>query len=284
MNKKLCVFLLIALFVLTGCKNKDSKNNNQEKIEAELEYIDTKIFSLSDKLNNLYSKNYELISKKIEIKKEDENSNSEGSEEGKNGGEESSNKEEETSSMEMDKTSILDSKNDESEIDWKDIKIEIEGINSLWSIISIDLKSEKVADNDIEEFNSALNETMLSIKDENKAETLKNVTKLYSFIPTFMNYISKKDYKTEIKKVKVELLRAYTEASLDNWDSVPMYITNAQNAFFNMQKDTKDIEEQRFKIDKVERLIQNLDNSSKVKELQVFLVHYKTVIENINTI
>ena len=63
--------------------------------------------------------------------------------------------------MEMKNTTILDISEDE--IDWENIKMEIEIINNIWSVISIDLKNEKVADNEIEDFNNSLNQTIISI-------------------------------------------------------------------------------------------------------------------------
>lgn len=255
--------------------------NTEEKIEAELSHIESKIFSLADKLNNIYSKNYELSSKEIKIN-EEKSKSSEGKKE--ESSEENEDNEKKANSTEISKTTILNTKTDEEEIEWQDIKTEIESISSLWSIISIDLKNKKVADNEIEEFNNNLNQTMLSIKNESKEETLKNITNLYSIIPIFISYTSQNENKATIKNVKLEVLKAYNEANLENWDAVSAHITNAENIFFNLQRSNEEIEKQRFKIDKIERLLQNLANSISVKDLQVFLVHYKTLIENIDTI
>ena len=99
-----------------------------------------------------------------------------------------------------------------------------------------------------------------------------------------MNYIYTDNIERSIGKTKAELVKSYVSASLKDWDNALLHATNAQNIFFEISnnKDGKDNKE--FKIEKVERLIQNLNNSAKLKDLQLFLVHYKTLIENIDTL
>ena len=281
MRKKLCIFLIIILFLLTGCKAKES-DKKTKKLEAELDYISTKIFNLANKLNNVSFRNYEITSKETEIKNEEsESASSDGGEEATGGSSEEKNGKNPTI-IEMKNTTILDISEDE--IDWENIKMEIEIINNIWSVISIDLKNEKVADNEIEDFNNSLNQTIISIKNEDMEGSLKNLRNLYSIIPTFMNYIYTDNIERSIGKTKAELVKSYVSASLKDWDNALLHATNAQNIFFEISnnKDGKDNKE--FKIEKVERLIQNLNNSAKLKDLQLFLVHYKTLIENIDTL
>lgn len=284
MRKKLCIFLLITMLVLSGCSNKDSDNN--EKIEAEIEYIDKKIFSLADKLNNVSSRDYEITSKETEMKKEESSSSGGGEETQGKQSSEGAEKEEEgksVSTTEIKETSILESKSDESEIDWQNMKIEIENINNVWNVISIDLKNEKIADNEIEEFNDILNQTIISIKNENKDTSLKNIAQLYSFIPTFMNYTSMETNKKIVKTTKSELIKAYSEASLENWENVSTHIVNAQNTFFSISNNNQKGNNE-FKIEKAEHLMQNLNSSVSLKDLQVFMLHYKSLIQNLDTI
>lgn len=266
--------------MLSGCKQKESENK-QEKLENELEYISAKIFNLADKLNNVSFENYEIISKEIEIKEESVASGSEASSSSssKEGGEE----EKKAETIELKEKNLLDN-NPKEDIDWKNIKKEIEEINNIWTVVSIDLKNEKVADNDIDEFNNSLNQTIISIKNENREETLNNITNLYSSIPIFTNYIYTENISKVINNVKFEVLKAYTSASVENWDNVSEHISKAQNSFFDILIDKNSKENQKFKIDKIERLIQNLADSAELKDIEVFLLNYKILMENINTL
>jgi len=275
LKKKICVFLMLTLLVLSGCKQKDSENSKQ-KLENELEYISQKIFNLADKLNNVVSENYEISSKEIEVKEESEgsetSSNSGSKEEGKEG------KKAET--IELEGKSLLDN-NSKEDVDWKYMKQEIETINNIWSTISIDLKNEKVADNVIQSFNAVLNQTILSIKDENKKESLNNIMQMYSFIPIFSREISLENTKKIMEDIKLELIKSYVSASNEDWNSVAMYVTSAQTYFYKIS-DNNENQNNNFKIDKINSLFQTLQNSIELQDFQVFLLQYKTLIENIN--
>lgn len=267
--------------MLSGCKQKESESK-KEKLENELEYISAKIFNLADKLNNVSFENYEITSKEVEIKEEGENSSSKTSS-SNSGSEEGGKEEKKVETIELEEKNLLDN-NPEEDIDWKSIKKEIEDINNIWTVVSIDLKNEKVADNDIDEFNNSLNQTIISIKTENREETLNNITNLYSSIPIFTNYIYTENIIKVMTNVKSELLKAYRSASIGNWDNVSEEISKAQSDFFDISIDKNMTENKKFKIDKVERLIQNLSNSAELKDIEVFLLNYKVLIENINTL
>ena len=279
MKKIIYVLLIVLIFLLTGCSNK-SNNDNQEKLISELDYFSTKIFDLSSEINNISLEEYTLIPKEIEINEESDSSSSSGSENSSNisqGGQES----ETITSTNMQDNSIL---NSNEEIDWDKIKSDVEIINDNWINVSIDLKDNNVADNKITEFDKTLNKMIIAIKDENKEDTLKNVSELYSYIPAFMENISGAEYNKIIKETKSELLKAYVDVSNNNWTSVENYITIADNRFNDIWTDKQKIKGKEYKIEKVQLIIQKLSNSVKEQEQQLFFLDYKSLLENINTL
>lgn len=280
MKKNVLIFLIIILLSLTGCGQK--KNNSKEKIEKELEYMSTQIFDLGNALNNITLDNYELVPKKIEISQENNGSDSSKSE-GSSGSSQGGEKSEVIASTEMKNSSILGEDIQNPKIEWDKIKTEIELVNNTWTIVSLDLKNEKIADKDILEFNEILNKAIISIKNENKEETLENISKLYGYIPGFMSDIEGNNYNIIVKKTKNELLKAYTDVSKNNWDFVYNYINNAENFFNDIFAEEEEIKNKEFKIKKVQNLIQILKESVETKDIEVFLIHYKLLIENINT-
>lgn len=280
MKRRIIVSLILVLFFLSGCNNKNT--DNKGKIETELDYISTKIFDLANVLNNISLESYELVPRKIEISEDNggsSSSESEGSSGSSQGGEES----EIISSTEMKSSSILDKDMEDSDIKWDEIKTKLELINNSWAIISLDLKEEKVADKDILAFNALLNKTIISVNNENKEETLENISNLYSYIPGFMVDIQGKNYNIIMKKTKNELLKAYVDVSKEKWESVYNYVNNAQNHFNTMLDNREEIKNKEFKITKIQNLIQILKESVEAKDTKVFLLHYKLLIENMNT-
>lgn len=280
MKRRIIVSLILVLFFLSGCNNKNT--DNKGKIETELDYISTKIFDLANVLNNISLESYELVPRKIEISEDNggsSSSESEGSSGSSQGGEES----EIISSTEMKSSSILDKDMEDSDIKWDEIKTKLELINNSWAIISLDLKEEKVADKDILAFNALLNKTIISVNNENKEETLENISNLYSYIPGFMVDIQGKNYNIIMKKTKNELLKAYVDVAKEKWESVYNYVNNAQNHFNTMLDNREEIKNKEFKITKIQNLIQILKESVEAKDTKVFLLHYKLLIENMNT-
>lgn len=280
MKKNVLIFLIVILLSLTGCGQK--KNNSKEKIATELEYMSTQIFDLANALNNITLDNYEIVPKKIEINQENNGSDSSKSE-GSSGSSQGGEKSEVISSTEMKNSSILEKDIQNAEIEWDKIKTEIELVNNTWTIVSLDLKNKKIADKDILEFNEILNKAIISIKNENKEATLENISKLYEYIPGFMSDIEGNNYNIIVKKTKNELLKAYTDVSKNNWDFVYNYINNAENYFNDIFDEAEEIKNKEFKIKKVQNLIQILKESIETKDIAVFLIHYKLLIENINT-
>lgn len=269
---------------MTGCKNQETKDNN-EKMAVELKYMSGKIFSLSDKINNISSSNYKLVDKELEIKNQEESSgkDSEGEEGSKEGSQEDKNSENPTV-FDIQKTTILDNEIEDTEIEWKSIKEEIELINNIWNIVSIDLSNAKVADNDIQNFNNVLNEVIISVKNEDSKKSLENISNLYSIIPTFTSYIMTENTSKIVISTKTELLKACSLVMADDWDNAKIHVNNAQNIFLEISKESQKIGNKEYKIDKVQRLLKNLEDAIKLNDKQIFLLHYKVLVENIDEI
>lgn len=264
------VLLLVIGITLTGCGKKEESQN--EKIKIELDYLATEIFTLSNLLNDFPS-NIELLPKEVEIKSKESNSGESNKNEG-----ESEKEEEPIPSVELSNASVL---NSEKEIDWKKAKTDIEEINSIWSIINIDLKNVKVADNDLQEFNDTLNLTIISIKNEDQTTSIDNICKLYSFIPTFYEYMPVDTKSKAIMRSKNELLKACNSVNKNDWKNVEQYIINAENEYLELNNQDSGNNDKNFNGNKVETLMKNLRNTTTLEDKELFFIHYKNIIENI---
>ncbi len=187
-NKFIKIMLYIVIFSmlilsLTGCdKSKDNKEL-QEKIDAELSYLDTKIVAILNKLNGISYENYIVKADEISTKSQNEESSS--SSQGSNssqssskeksseeGGESSSSSEgasSGSSSSEQDskkesKTSVKYSMEGNEILlhdrtpDWNTVKAEIEKLYSSWSTVMLDLYKVNINNQDILSFNTALDD------------------------------------------------------------------------------------------------------------------------------
>ena len=216
----LCIIILL---FLTGCSNETTNEDTKLKTMQELEYLDSQIVGIVNKLNNISMQNYAISSEEVNLGEENSsgtsssqsgNEASGGSGSGSSSGEQKQSSSQSGGGEETQKSNITTTQmepktvleTDENNVDWKSIKSQIETINEAWGVVIIDLSSLNVDNNDILGFSSALDETILSIKDENKSDTLINIAKLYSYIPKFEQNISTNQSTQNIKKVKSNII------------------------------------------------------------------------------
>lgn len=299
MKKRILIFLfVVVLFCLTGCNNKPTVEDERSKMDEELDYLDSKIVSIMNKLNNITLENYTITSEEISLGEEGGTSGEKSSnEEETTQGSESETQEKQSSSQskqstEQEKSNItitqMEAKTvletDENNVDWKQIKNEIEIINEAWAVIIIDLSNLNAESDDILNFSSTLDKCIISIKDENKSDSLKNVANLYSIIPKFEKQISNENSIQNIKQVKSYIINAYAFAEEENWIEIEKNISEAENVFKNLTTDIEYMENKEYKVNKTYVLMKELQNSLQYKDKKVFYIKYKNLLENINTL
>ncbi len=288
--------ILICLFGLTGCQ--DSSNDDiNEKVSQELDYLDSKIVGILNQLNNITLQNYSITTEEISLGEESGAESSSGGEDSSSSGNSSGEEQDQPSSQEeasngsessdistsqMQASPTMDT--DQSNIDWNEIKNEIEIINNAWSVILLDLSSLDVDSTQILNFSSTLNDSILSIKEENKETTLTNVAKLYSFIPIYENAISASDSTKNIKQTKSYLLNAYSLVEADDWTGVETNISECEKTYSNIINDIEYVEDKEYKINRTYVLINELKNSLSYKDKSLFYVKYKNLLESINSL
>lgn len=293
MKKRIVIFLLVLVLIcLTGCNNEPTNDDIKLKVEEELNYLDSKIVSIMNKLNNITLENYTITSEEISLGEENGSSGEKSTQ-----GSESETQEKESSSQskqstEQEKSNItitqMEAKTvletDENNVDWKQIKNEIEIINEAWSAIIIDLSNFNVESSDILDFSSILNKCIISIKDENKLDSLKNTANLYSVIPKFEKQILNDNSIQNIKQVKSYIINAYAFAEEENWTEIEKNILEAENVFKNLTNDIEYIKNREYKVNKAYILLKELQNSLEYKDKKVFYIKYKNLLENINVL
>lgn len=296
-----CILSMTILLFFTGCSNETTKDDIKLKTVQELEYLDSQIIAIVNKLNNISMQNYAISSEKVSLGEESSsgtsssqsgNEASGGSGSGSSGGEQKESSSQSGSGEEAQKSNItttqmepktvLDS--DENEIDWKSIKSQIETINEAWGVVVIDLTNSNVDNNNILGFSSALDESILSIKDENKANTLTNIATLYSYIPKFEENLSTNQSTQNIKQVKSNIIKAYSLLEQDDWIGIGTNMAECENIFKSLLNDMEYIQDKEYKVNRTYVLIKELQNSLVYKDKKLFLVKYKNLMESINTL
>lgn len=290
---------IINLIILTGCSSeRKSVDENKDKVIQELEYLDGQIISILNKLNNITLENYTVMSEEVSLEEsssssgnnkssgsEEKSSQNSGTEQNQSSSEEQSSKSEgkyNITSSQMKPKTVLES--DQNQINWSSIKSEIEKISNSWGVILLDLSNFNIDSNYVLGFSSTLDSCILSIKDENKADSLTNLAKLYSFIPIYEASISAPNSVQNIKQVKSYIINSYVAVEQDNWNNVEFNMSECEKTYRNIINDIEYVKDKEVKVNRTYVLIKELQNSSLQKDKKLFYIKYKNLIESINTL
>lgn len=201
------VIIISIISIVYSYSNKTNEGDVYEKIEQEIAYVDRKILELMKGLNNLDAEY--LITNSV-----------------KNSTGESSNSSENNTTISTKETeSVL--LRDRNDIDWTYIQSELEKIINSWSVITIDLKSININNDNILDFNRNADTALKYIQAKDKANSLINLANLYSLIPEYKSEYSNNSKKIEIAYIKSDILSSYALLESGQWDRIYAFLSDA---------------------------------------------------------
>ena len=303
----LIIIIIITLLCLTLFKNKDENNMLAEKVRDQLNYLDLEVIGLLNSLNNITIENYKISTKEVNLGNSNsnpsitsdgqENSDNKSENEGASGGKGSSseasgntNSSSTTSATtngaeEKIKVTELISKNiigDSKKINWQLITSRVENLYSIWSTIAIDLKELNVPMDKIDNFNVALNELTLKIKEQNKEESIQELVDMYEFIlnyyNSFDNNLSTNDKR--LKEIKYNIIIAYENVEIEKWDLAKTYVSEAKKKNDEILNNLEQTNE--FSIKKINITLNQIQSALETKDKDIFYINYRNLIEEIN--
>ena len=296
-DKKWLKYLIIAFgviviitigIILTINANKPKVSDFNEKIKHELEYLDTTTLYMINDLNNL---NY-VNSLKVEKMSVDSSSNSEGGESSYSSSDESqtssssqsSNSEsEESKSYEIQDNSIMVINKDQ--IDWASINTQAEDLYDSWVNITIDLNSASVSNENILAFSDNLNNLLVCINNQDKANSIICLANLYSLIPKYMSETSLDQNAISLENVKSNIISAYSLVTSGNWDEINTFLTKAEAEYDTLMNSTYNLNEvKRAKFNRCYVLLKELIKTSNAKDENLFYLKYINLMNEIDKI
>ena len=307
-NKFIKIMLYLGIFSvlilsLTGCDKKEDSKELEEKINAELSYLDIKLITMLNKINGISYENYIVKADKINTEsKSGESSNgaqSSGSSEG-SGGSSSGSSGSEEGGQENSSSAGNSQKDDKSSVkysmegneillqartpDWNTVKAEIEKIYGSWSTIMLDLYKVNINNQDILNFNTDLDNATQNIKNENKIASIQSLAKLYSYISKYANLISKDGKMNAKYSTKSSILNAYSAIEQDNYNLVRAELANAEQSFMTIINNINSNTNNQSSINKSYILIKELQNVNQNMDKDIFYIKYKNLMQELNNI
>lgn len=293
------LILIIAIlgFMIYSNASKDDDNNQNEKTFSEIKYVESKLVELFNEMNKIESRNYNIaigeVSKETEQSSSEESSSSSGSGGGQGGtssGEVSSssgdnnstsNSKQDNKKFELEISGVLTNKED---INWEYIKGEIENLYSSISTITLDLLQINVTQEEILAFNSQLDNLAVAVKDENKENTLSQMSTLYDTLATITQKIQGEETYKILVEIKQNIFKAYSKLDTGNWNEIANDINNAITSYSKLLSNTNIESQNQYAINKGYILINELQNAVNLQDVSVFLIKYKYLLEELNSL
>ena len=280
------IVIIVFFLIIFKSYAKDENKLLISKVEEELNFISNKLIIFSNKLNNISFRNYSVVGFSLNNQDFDEkkDSNENNSQDSSKDSGEVKNDNKNLLKYELIKESILnDNKNT---IDWNYLKNDFESIYLMWTSLILDLTSLNVDNNDILKCSDILNDLLISIKEEDKVIVLRNISRLYFFIPKFKEQILENDDKiiVNIEYIKYYLINSCSYLEENNFDEINKSLINALEY---MQKVLNDINNQEKEENSSNKylhsyiLLNELINSNTFKDNKVFLLKYKLFMESL---
>lgn len=287
------IVLLSGFFIYKVFGQENSNKKLEEKTLAEIKHLENEFQNLFNELNNISFERYKISSNEI---KEEENKNetseeskSSNSSKGKNSGKEESSdsKSSEESSKDnkqykLEENGILTK---DSEIDWNQIKNNVEKMYTSLYPTTLDLYQTSINQQDIISFNKEYDNLVKAVKEENKENSLKELTILYDYLPKFIESCTNSEKEKTIIKTKNNIFKAYSILDKEEWNDISDSINNATQEFAKLITDSNNKQNgNQYNINKIYIIINELQNATTLKDKEVFLIKYKNLLEELQNI
>lgn len=167
------------------------------------------------------------------------------------------------------------------QIEWEEIKKDVENLYSIWATISIDLRSIGANSDDILQFNKVLDDIAKSVKQEDRNASIIGMSKLYALIPKYMESFSDDELKKCVFITKSHILNAYAQVDNNDWNKINEELKLANESFSKTDKE-KINSNKELNINRCELLLKELLNSTEKRDKQIFYLRYKNALQELN--
>ena len=289
MKKKLTIFALIIVIIailtiiVFANNSQNTGQNKQDKVLTEISYLESEFINLLNTLNNIKFENYNI--EITEIKEDDSSAeNDKSKDNSESGGEDSggSGTTEKNTKYRLEPEGVLTTTN--NTVNWGFIKERIEIIYASLPTITLDLYSMNINKDDVLNLNKDFDALALAVKEQNKEKTAEALVVLYDYLPKYLKSISQDSTKIIVMETKANILHAYRFIDPSNWNGVISYTAKAIETYGELFKQLPEDENKQYAINKGYILLNELNNSANLKDKEIYLIKYKNLLEELQTI
>ena len=300
----LVTFVLSIDFILFKSYADINKNEDEkEKTETEIQRIELSFVNMFNELNNIKFENYRINTSQINKEDLKDNSSSSASEttpssgsssssessssgdqgesQKENGSSQSSEESKENQNYEIKLSGVL---TNNSDINWENLKNEVEILYSAIPSLTIDLYKININKEKITNFNQEYDNLMKAIKEENKQNALDALANLYNYLPDFIENSTDDTNEKILIRTKNNIFKAYSLLDKNDWNPITENVNLANQEFTKILTNSQSSNKNQYIINKAYVQINELQNSTKTKEKEIFLIKYKNLLEELENI
>lgn len=281
-------FIICIIILLSGCKKSEEKPNIDDKISAEIQYLDKEISGFIDIATGKNEKNYDVQKEKAKTgvsNKNTEDSNSkgnseesseEGSQEDSNQNSKSSNQQNQSDEYEVTIMSMkYNSSNKIEDSQWDELKNSIEKLYTSWTTIENDLNlKDNIQKDNITNLNKNFDNLLLYAINKDEKNFIKESIESYANITNIADQVEYEKNKLYKLQSKNKIFEAYYNVQENDWISAKNNI-NLANSYLEKIGNLKN---------RVKVSLKNLSNSVDQNDETVFYIKYEDLINEINYI
>ena len=150
---------------------------------------------------------------------------------------------------------------------------------------TLDLYQTSINQQDIISFNKEYDNLVKAVKEENKENSLKELTILYDYLPKFIESCTNSEKEKTIIKTKNNIFKAYSILDKEEWNDISDSINNATQEFAKLITDSNNKQNgNQYNINNIYIIINELQNATTLKDKEVFLIKYKNLLEELQNL
>ena len=167
----------------------------------------------------------------------------------------------------------------QNNIDWEQMKIELNNIYSNWNSIIIELTNKQIKNTDLTNFGKILDEIFIAIENKNGDKLLGELSNIYSLLNIYAKACNlDEQFKNELN-LKSQLLKAYSLINTNNWLEINNTVNNAEKIYYNYLNNVDNAIKDNRKTNIIYISIKELENSINLRNKEIFITKLKIVLE-----
>lgn len=171
----------------------------------------------------------------------------------------------------------------ESEINWSKIQNQTNILYDYWNTVILDFNYLDIDKQDLTTFGKILDDLTISIKYNDKNNTLNNLAKLYDKLIKYTESINYKYY-INILLIKYNFLHASCVVETGNWTLGHEYILKASENAYKLINIVEDNQYLQYNINQVYVAVKEMENLINIKDIDIFYLKYNIALDKLDNL